>query len=304
MPLEVSNDRFGWLPALAPRAVLRLQDWLRSTGRPATFRSAAPHLFGLRADRYVSLHDVYKKVFGDWHPSQNQPRGTCVSRGAKMIADLTQAVVIAAGEPLEYGGISHSWIYGACREHGGGLGDQDGATGAWAAWSVHNDGVLRNSDVDDDDNSDTLAVKWGKTGVPKGLRPDARKHLIKEIAQVRDTDALATGLQNYYGATCASDVGFEPSQRDKDGVCAASGYWPHQMCVSGVNPDHAGRGRHFQLNQSWGRNVPGGPIGPVPMPDYSFWVSERDMQTILDAGDSWFFSGIMGWLAQLLAWDV
>lgn len=296
---------FGYRPFLAPAATARLVGSLRAAHGAARFADAAPHLAGTGEGKTVILHQAAKKTLGAFLRSQYQDRGTCVSRGAKRIVDLTQCVQIAGGAIHEFKYVSHAYIYGTCREHGGDLSNEDGAVGAWAAWSVANDGNLTNEDAGDDDNADALAVKWGARGVPAETKTKGRLHLIKRVAQARSFAEVRDAICNGYGVTIASDVGYEGNggfKRDQNGACRAGGSWAHQMCYTGYCDDLAGQGPHLLQDQSWGPDQPGGPTGPIEIPTYSFWTRQRDAERQIAQGDCWIFSAFDGWPSGQLPW--
>jgi hypothetical protein len=294
----MSTPAMGYLPDLAPAGVKRVRALLGPKGE---LRHAGKLLLKAKAPGGpVVLHERARKLLGDYLPAQKQTRGTCVGRGAKRAVDLLQAD--EALEAREKGGltgrfvpVSHSWIYAACRQHAGYLNAQDGAVGAWAAWSVANDGVLASDDAGDADDSDDTAVLWGQEGVPVRLRPQAKRQIVQAVALVKTTGELAQALAQCRPVTVASTLGFEPFVRDEDGVVASGGYWPHQMCFTGYAPDLAGRGEAFLVDQSWGAEEPRGPLGPYPIPPYSFWVLAADARRMLAAGDSWAFDRFAGW---------
>jgi hypothetical protein len=292
--VQGSSHPFGWKDD--PDAVAEV---VKRLGGRALFQDAAPHLAGFGAGKTVVLHEAAKKALGKFLQSQFQPRGTCVSRGAKRVNDLLQVIGIANGNlPFQFQYLSHAYIYGTCRMHGNDLSNEDGAVGAWAAWSCANDGNLTNADVGDDDNKDDLAVKWGARGVPSDVREKGKLHLSTGVAQVRSSDEIRDSVCALKPVTCASDVGFEPFRRNQDGVCRRGGSWPHQMCVTGYRDDLDA----FLLDQSWGPDQPSGPIGTIDIPSYSFWIMRRDMDAIVRQGDCWSFAGLNGWMAESFSW--
>ena len=50
----------------------------------------------------------------------------------------------------------------------------------------------------------------------------------------------------------------------------------------------------FCIGQSWGPNVPSGPLSD-DQPDYTFWIQSKVMAQIISQQDSWAFCGIDGW---------
>jgi hypothetical protein len=304
---------FGWRPELADAHVEALTQNLAAQGIPVRFQDQAPHLMqGADPTKPAILHDVAKKVTGDFLRSQNQPRGTCTSRGAKRAVDLTQCVLIAAGEPYEFKYTSHAVLYGLGREHAGMLGgnpnneNDDGCSGAAMAWAANQGGNLANDEDQDDDNKDDMACLWGARGCPSEIKTKAAQRLIKAVALVRTPEETRDALVSGHAVTVASNVGFEgiPAQhvfgRDQDGRAHRRGTWNHQMCFTGYRPDK----QWFLVDQSWGPSSPDGPIGDLPIPSYSFWAAWDDAAAMIRQGDSWAFSGFVGWpnLNRVFSW--
>jgi hypothetical protein len=295
----------GWNEQAAPEGVATVKEKLLRAGKAALFAAAAPHLVGTGAGKTVILHEAPKTVLGRFLAAQNQPRGTCVSRGAKRTCDLQIFVQIVAGEPLEVPDteaklVSHAYIYGTCREHGGDLSYQDGAVGAWAAWSVAHDGLLLNGDVQDGDNQDNLAVEWGARGVPSKFKEQGRKHLVKNVAQITSAADARDALIARKGVTIASNQGFEPFRRDAGGRCKPGGRWAHQMCFTGYRDDL----KWFLVDQSWGPNQPSGPLGDIEIPSYGFWIEWEVAEQMIRQGDCWAFDAVGAWESQEMRWLV
>jgi hypothetical protein len=284
--------QFGWVND--PAAVARV---LASLPQPR-FGPAAPHLAGSGVGKTVLLSDAAKRVTGKHLPAQQQPRGTCVSRGWSRSVDYLQCVLIAQGQPFEYRSISHAAVYGMAREIGGMLSDQDGAVGAWAAKAVAQWGTVTNDDAHDRDaGDDDLAVEWGRAGCPSAVKELARKHLVRTVSQVTSAEQARDALGNGYPVACCSDQGFT-MQRDDRGRCRPEGHWSHCMMWSGYRDDR----RLFLVEQSWGQNVPSGPLGDLDIPDNAFWIDWDVADRMLRQQDSFALSGYDGFPAQRLDW--
>lgn len=276
-----------------PQAVQLVEGKLVAAGHPVSLYDVAPHLKDSGVNKTTMLSHLVKDVLGGkFFQTQYQPRGTCVSRGAKRIVDLCQALAIRFGSAFTFDYASHAYIYGTCRMHGGQLNNRDGAMGAWAAWSVANDGNLRNSDVSDDDNKDDLAVNWGARGVPSEIRIKGKIHLVKKVVPIRSyaeaRDWIASGIG---GVTVASDVGYE-GERDTNGVVRRRGSWAHQMCYTDQREDSVMKA--LLQNQSWG-NQPGGPKGSIEIPDGTFWAIQEDVERQIAEKDTFGFAWVDAW---------
>lgn len=278
------------------QAVAVVQGKLVAAGHPISLYDVAPQLRDVGVNKTTMLSHLVKQTLGGFFKSQYQPRGTCVSRGAKRVVDLCQALAVYFGSPLTFDYASHAYIYGTCREHGGDLSYEDGAVGAWAAWSVANDGNLRNADVSDDDNLDDLAVKWGAKGVPADVKAKGRLHAVKKVVPIKSyaeaRDWIASGIG---GVTVASNVGYEGS-RDSNGVIRRHGSWSHQMCFTDQRED--GTMKALLQNQSWGPDQPGGPLGSVEIPSYCWWTLQDDVEQQIAENDTFGFAWVDGWQAQ------
>ncbi len=254
-----------------------------------------PEIKGISEDKTVILPHIAKKVLKSFFQSQYQPRGTCVSRGAKRSYDHCQSLAIFLGEPREFFYSSHALIYGACREYGNYLSRQDGAVGEWAAWAVKNVGNLRNQDLNDDDNKDDLAVEWGYRGVPKDIKKRSieEAHFIVDIVPIRSVQEAADFICAGFGAiTVASNVGYE-GQRNSQGVVRRRGSWSHQMMFSAWRHDR----KQLLQEQSWGSDQPGGPIGDIEIPSYSWWTESDDAAVQIKENDCFGFKWVKGWKA-------
>lgn len=298
------SDRwqFGWFDLPGSREDVRSR--LVVGGQPISFRDAAPNLRGYGAGRSVNLFSIFKSAFGYELPSQYQNRGTCVSRGMKRAQELLLGLMRHTGWPivLERDNlVSHAFIYGSSRKHGGMLGNQDGSVGAWAAWTVANEGTLLNSDCNDNDNDDALAVHWGYSGPPSEMVAKAKFHLVKRVVQIGSVEEARDFLCSGLGAiTVASNVGFRTT-RDSRGICRRSGSWAHQMMYAGWD-DAAGA---FAQAQSWGDNQPGGPrfiCAGEECPSYAFGTLAEDAQVQIGAGDTWGVSWMIAWDGPALSW--
>src|SRR6185369_1860995 len=69
-------------------------------------------------------------------------------------------------------------------------------------------------------------------------------------------DGLASG-----GIIVQSDSQGYSMERDREGVCRASGRWDHYQVRSGITITPSGR-KVFAYDQSWGDDTPQGPLLP------------------------------------------
>lgn len=289
-------------------ASLRVKQMLIQEGNPRSLYEVAPYLKGIGEGQVTMLSHRVRDAIGSFLRPQYQNRGTCVSRGAKRVADLCQALAKYFGASVAFEYISHAFIYGTCREYGGALGgnpsdeNDDGAVGAWAAYAVNHDGNLRNTDTDpdDNDNDDTLACQWGAKGVPATVKVAGKLHRIEKVVPIKTyeeaRDWIASGVG---GVTVASNVGYEGT-RDSNGVIRRSGNWSHQMCYTDQRED--GTMKALLQCQSWGPDQPGGSYGSIEIPSYTWWTLMDDVNVQLAERDAFGFAWIDPWLADSLTW--
>jgi hypothetical protein len=200
--------------------------------------------------------------------------------------------------------ISCESIYALSRvEVGGGRIGGDGSVGAWAAKAVQDYGVLPRRTVGGYDLTHFdphRARDWGRRGLPDDLEPEARKHPVRTVSLVKSFDEARAAIAHGYPVAVCSDQGFT-MERDRDGFCAPQGTWGHCMCFIGAT---AGRRPGLCCLQSWGPNVPGGPIGLGGHPNCAFWVAAEVADRMLGQGDSWALSAFDGFPARRLDWQI
>lgn len=271
----------------------------RDTPAMAAMGDAPDHAF---------LWEQAKKVRGGHIPARNQGSvGSCVSFGSACAIEYMECVqLVAEGGQGKSHDVAQEPIYGGSRVQigGGVLRGEDGSTGAWAAQWVSKYGVVIRGVHDSYDlttYSESVCRKMGDDGCPASLVVVAKKHPVKSVTLVRSTDEARKALANGYPITVASNVGFGsrgPYKRDADGFLRASGTWAHQMCFIGYRSDRPG----FYCMNSWGADWVGGPTGPGDPPAGGFWVAESTVARMLSQGDSWAYSGLVGFQPQKLDW--
>lgn len=248
---------------------------------------AAPHLIGDAKD--ALLYRAWKDVLGDYPHYVAQKIGDCTSFGSGHCIDLTQCIEISVGkEPLAYLETCTEFIYGVGREIAGMLGGSDGCYGVAVAKALVEVGAVPRKLVGD--YSGQRAKEWGAKGVPAELKTEAAKHKLGAAALVTTLEELDAGLANCYVAAGGFSQGFT-MHRDANGMCQQSGRWGHEQCCIGRRTRN-GR-REYLLGQSWGDNVPDGPLTD-DQPSFSFWIDEAAMASILSQRDFLVFSKFGG----------
>jgi len=287
----------GWIDD--PQAV---QAVLQSLPQPL-FADAGDHLMDAPAED-VFLWDAARRVTGGQLPAHDQDGvGCCVGEGFSSAVEYLQCVEIAlGGEPEEFAPISSEAVYALSRvEIGGGRIFGDGSVGAWAARAVREFGLLPRRLIGPYDLTrfdPSRAREWGRRGLPGNLEPEARRHPVRTVSLVRSFIEARAALAHGYPVAVCSDQGFT-LERDADGFCAPRGRWGHCMCFIGATSEpRAG----LCCLQSWGANVPSGPIGLGDHPAWAFWVDAGVADRMLRQGDSWALSAFDGFPARKLQW--
>lgn len=273
---------------------IHLTGWVDHPARhalAATFApplaQTAPHLIGDSKD--ALLYRAWKDVLGDYPHYVPQRIGDCTSFGSGHNIDLTQCIEISIGkEPLVYAETCTEFIYGVGREIAGMLGGGDGCYGVAVAKALVEVGAVPRKLVGD--YSGQRAKEWGAKGVPAELKTEAAKHKLGAAALVTTLEELDAGLANCYVAAGGFSQGFT-MHRDANGMCQQSGRWGHEQCCIGRRTRN-GR-REYLLGQSWGDNVPDGPLTD-DQPSFSFWIDEAAMASILSQRDFLVFSKFGG----------
>jgi hypothetical protein len=217
---------------------------------------------------------------------------------------MCQIVMDRANE--EFKDIAEEVTYAGSRvEIGKGRISGDGSVGAWAAQFVQKWGVVAREvhgkyDLTNYDQARCRA--WGRTGVPDDLEPTARNHPVSSITQIKTLDELKKALSQGYGVAVCSDQGFS-YQRDARGVARAQGSWAHCMCIDGYHTDENGK-LFFHIENSWGDKTHTGPTGWGNPSTAGFWADSATVQRMLNAGDTWAFSGVKGFPARESIWFV
>jgi hypothetical protein len=261
---------------------------------------------------HVYLWEYAKTAIGSHVPTRDQGSvGSCVAFGCACAIDYLQCVqrvqALKAGQPPpEFKSVSTEVIYGGSRvQIGGGRIRGDGSVGAWAAqWSQKYGAVARGKydGFDLSVYSESTCRKFGSSGCPAALEPEAKQHPTKAVSQVRTVAEAKAALASLYPVTVASDVGFGnrgPYQRNAAGQLRASGTWAHQMCLIGYD-----RTSGFYCMNSWGTSWVGGPTGPGDPPPGGFWIEENTVARMLGQGDSWAYGDQTGFPARALDWNI
>jgi hypothetical protein len=257
-----------------------------------TLARAAPHLMTSPSDgRPILLYKAWTDLFRDYPPYPAQQIGDCVSFGHSHANDLLQCVEYCLAHPgqtpapTDIQETCTQALYGMAREISGDLGWQDGSYGGAAVKAMTTWGVVSRRMLGSEGAySGRLAKQWGFKGVPAAVKAEAAPFKLGSAAQVATWDELVGALANGNPVTICTGMGFTQA-RDAQGFVQRRGRWGHCMFIAGVRFDRGGA----CVIQSWGMETPTGPRG-LDQPPYSFWVEEKDIESILAEGDSWALS--------------
>lgn len=264
------------------------------------FGAAAHDLYGSGKGKLALPFKNLLKFDSNFGPSERQVQGDCVSHSTRNSVDITRSCEIINGEKEEFvaRGATEA-IYGS-RGHGG-----EGMSCSGAARFVHqNGGILLRLKYGDYDLSQYTAIggKWGRTGVPKELLSEAKKHQVKTISLINTIEQARDAIANGYSISVCSMSGFS-SRRDKYGIASRSGSWAHAMAWIGMDDTHEiHKETLFLVQNSWG-NWNGGEKRH-DQPDGSFWIRERDAAEMLEQNGSWVFSDVNGFPPRKVTWTL
>lgn len=261
------------------------------------FAQAAPQLAGSGTGKTTLLYKAFKDVNkGSYIDYPAQTIGDCVSQGFGHGVDLLEAVQIAIVRKNEaFHQTATEAIYGLARvDVGGQRGSySDGAVGAWAAKAVSTLGTVDRDVVGPYDGN--RAKAWGAKGIPPAVKAQAAKHKVLTTSLVSTYEELEDALANGYPVPVCSNQGFSLT-RDDDGFCRPHGTWGHCMLIVGVR---AGDRPGACIFQSWGPEMPSGPLG-LDQPPNSFWANRDVVADMLSMQDSWALSQFDGYPGQAI----
>lgn len=265
----------------------------------------------------VYLWQLYRKLTGRDPPLKDQnPTGSCVGFGNTTAIERTLAADIAqrGGDASEFTLFSEEVTYAGSRvEANGGKCPirptrldpyGDGSNGSWAAkwatkWGMVPKGKYGSLDLTE--YSASRARAWNYSGVPDELEPVARKFPVKDATRIANWTDAKRALANGYGIGVCSSQGFV-RQRDANGVAKPGPSWAHCMCLDGY---HVEGGREYgHIENSWAKtNYHVGPVGWGAPTTAGFWAESEVIDRMLRQGDSWAYSGAVGFPRKVIPVD-
>jgi hypothetical protein len=292
----IDEMHFGWVDdqeavfaalATMPRPILADENLaIRDTGK----------------GKIALLYKAVEQLNGGVFPINKQTIGDCVSHGAAKAAEILMATdILLRAEAEEWKGlVATEPIYAGSRvEVGGGRISGDGSVGAWGAKWMSDWGVLVRAmygAIDLSTYDGNRARSWGRSGCPNDLEPLAKEHPIRTASLCKSYEEARDAIANGYPVSVASNRGFT-SQRDSAGFLSPSGSWAHQMCFGGLDDAYSRPG--LLCVNSWGPTWVSGPKRH-DQPDGTFWVDADVADKMLAAGDSYAYSGFVGFPSRKL----
>ena len=266
------------------------------------FGVAASDLYSTGEGKIALLYKSVQKFDPTFGAHERQTTGDCVSHATRNAVDVTRSHEIIGGgqaESFEARGATEA-IYGS-RGHGG-----QGMSCSVAARFVHqNGGILLRKDygfVDFSKYNSSTGTRWGRSGVPKEVKAEGKKHQVKTISLVKSVDEARDAIANGYALSVCSNYGFS-SKRSEHGIARRSGSWNHSMCWCAIDDSREKYDETlFLIQNSWGKFNSGPKMHEQP--DGSFWVRERDAAGMLNQNGDWAFSDVDGFQPRKVDWNI
>lgn len=300
----ITNNHFGYQPD--PVATSQFVDTLRHP----TFADVMLAL--PENDNDALVYRAITQLMGvKLLPARDQGQvGSCTGNGGATAIDLTTAcqIVYDGNHNLWRARASAEYTYAASRQITNNLSNQDGSYGAAVAKAITNYGTIHQLQYSfpdgEQDNltkySANLCKQWGARGVPADLITAAAPHKMHTTTKITTWQQARSALQNGYGISVCSQIGFDGGVRDQNGFMPVKGVWPHCMAAIAYRGQSSGK-QGFLIHNSWGDSWASGPLYQ-DQPLGSFYVTTQVFQTMLNAGDTFAYSTYDGFPAQSLDW--
>jgi hypothetical protein len=305
-------------PAPAPAAAVQHYGWAGPEVAKAAYDQVKGELpkFAIAGDddptRRAALWEAVLSVYGEHLKTTRQPSNDCV--GASYGQAVQYLLAQQAAKDFNATGVKYIYVpyHFACGRNAPEAGkgqfgrNPAGSCGVWQAKAGTIYGVLPADTEGLPQYSQAVVDSWAIKMPAAQWIEQGKLHVVRTIARAESTEDVRKALQNGYPVTIASNWGgmATPPIVEVGGVKmrlnrhAAS--WSHQMCVIGYQ-SCAGK-KFFYILNSWGPDYHGAPAADEP--PGGFWVSEGDMATIVNAGDSWILSDADGFPVRELQFRV
>lgn len=218
-----------------------------------------------------------------------QKRGTCVGQSGSLAADITMAVYsMLFFKDFESRAAVSTAYAGSRVEVGGQPGNWDGSNGSWIAEFLTRWGVATLKGIglgeEEFDEDERLAVRWAATrdGVPEKFERISKDKPIIKAPRVESIEEAQACVGSYNPIIICSNL--IPLDRDTDDVVPVQRAGGHATVIAGMRFRRDGS-IEWKYANSWSKNW--GRDGCV-------WISSRDLQLILNQGDSYSTIGVHG----------
>lgn len=304
--------------------------------KPPMFRSDEEHAAHEAAERGMKTADVFGRANDDadradltplWkrpevvealgfpYTGTHQLTGSCVGAGmGNVTASLNFFEVLVLGDPEKLFLPFYPYAYGRGRLHSGMRGRGEGSTGSGQAKAVKEDGVMDNSIAGlPKPTSTSDGIIWGRDvemawsagdRVEQKWLDEGRRHVITDVAKLRNSDEVRLAIVNGKPCTGASMYAFkarvEGEGKDACLLGRHQGSWSHQMSLHAFWM-HPKFGPLFWLHNQWGLNAHG--TCPTGMPPGGAWITAKDVDYIC-RDEVYAFAGHSGWLAPAIDWSL
>lgn len=262
---------------------------------------------GTSRGKQLILSDYILKVLTEFN-LREQTIGDCTGNALCCTIDILKAIGCVKNNEdfLSESAVEVSYGFGRVEVANSIWKGQDGCSGAAICEGAKKFGTLRRKKYGTIDLSrydGNVSRKFGDTGVPDSLEPEAREHICKSISLVTTFEDAADAIYNGFPIVVCSNVGFDCKRdrygkilRDQDGFLYEAGSWSHAMCLMGVDWDE--RRPSLLCQNSWGDFCSGG--SRLNQPKGSFWIDASTIEKMLRQQDSFAISNFQGYPKQKL----
>lgn len=264
----------------------------------------------------VILHELEKKHTGGLLPRIHQLTGSCVGcGGARAYTHSMLGDAALRGDAEEVKIPFPFATYGVGREIMGARGRGEGSFGAAQAKAVEQFGMLPwDHAMVAKPTIQTGWATWTKsveldwshpTAWPKSrseVEPEAQKHQIQTVVQIKDPEEAVNLLAQGYGVTQASNFGTNPRVEGDVLLGRWNTSWAHQMSIGGYwrHPTH---GLIFVIDNQWGDVHGACPTLSQIGVNGSFWMLASDLAKICRSDEVYGHSNTEGFPLRVFDWD-
>lgn len=304
---KTSDQEFRWLDANQITAEHQLVRIVKNPSDGAiTMSKVSAGITGAESDTGTLVYNLETENEHSYIAA-NLAVHNCGGRAGSLTGDLVQCILGAAGKQrFTFQRVSHASLYFLARKlydmlNGSWQDDNnDGVASGSIPEAMKRFGVCNRDEIGDrkyyGEGSDDLACQLGAGMLPelqKKILQLAGDNLITDWYPVRSAQELADGIAAG-GIGLGSDGQGFTMTRDSDGFCSPSGTWQHYQVRASVGVYNGRKG--FGYAQSWGVNVPDGPLLPGH-PSNCFGVDFNVQDRIVRSG-RWVV--VFGWVP----WDL